>query len=237
MTIDNLIIEVTRKCNMTCEHCLRGEAQNKEISKEAMIRLLLDNDVDYIPTVTFTGGEPSLSCKAINDFIDICEENSIEVGSFYIATNGKQVTDEFILTCLKLYLICSNNDDCSAIQVSRSDYHINQDEEGIQKLKALRFFSERPHLSYTDVISGGRGIELNKLNRIKGRKIKIYPLAINTDDWVEGEVYLNVKGDICTSCDLSYRRQDCNKIGNVFKNTLKQMIENKNEYPIYEIEV
>lgn len=61
--IDSLILEVTRRCNMCCPHCLRGDAEN------------MDADIDLIPqifegitevgTLTFSGGEPSLNTKYI----------------------------------------------------------------------------------------------------------------------------------------------------------------------------
>ena len=28
ISIDSLVLEITRRCNMSCEHCMRGEAQN-----------------------------------------------------------------------------------------------------------------------------------------------------------------------------------------------------------------
>ena len=37
---DSLAVEVTRRCNMHCAHCLRGEAENKDISYEVMDALL-----------------------------------------------------------------------------------------------------------------------------------------------------------------------------------------------------
>lgn len=225
MYLNNAIIEVTRKCNMACCHCLRGNAQNKEISKETLSKFLLNNDIRYISTVTFTGGEPSLNCQAINDFIDICSKHAIEVGNFYIATNGKQVTESFISTCLRLFLFCSENE-VSQIEISRSDYHIDQNEEAIKKLKCLRFVSERPYLSYKNLIDEGKAKSLNQLNGIKGQKKKIYPLTIE-DNIIDGEIYLNCKGDICSSCDLSYRRQDKNKLGNVYNKSLMEMINSK----------
>lgn len=33
---DSLAVEATRRCNMHCAHCLRGEAENKDISYEVM---------------------------------------------------------------------------------------------------------------------------------------------------------------------------------------------------------
>lgn len=49
-------IEVTRRCNMCCDHCLRGMAQNLDII------VLPDH-------VFFTGGEPFLNVKAINSYL------------------------------------------------------------------------------------------------------------------------------------------------------------------------
>lgn len=81
MYINNLIIEVTRKCNFSCAHCLRGEAQKREIDF-AIIDAILDNDIEYISTVTFTGGEPSLNVPAINYFVDRCKKKALMLEIF-----------------------------------------------------------------------------------------------------------------------------------------------------------
>ena len=48
----SLAVEVTRRCNMHCAHCLRGEAENKDISYEVMDALL--RHVDGIAQVRLT---------------------------------------------------------------------------------------------------------------------------------------------------------------------------------------
>ena len=68
IAIDDLILEVTRRCNMRCPHCLRGEAES------------LDADIDLIPQIfegvseigmlTFSGGEPSLNTAYITAVVD-----------------------------------------------------------------------------------------------------------------------------------------------------------------------
>lgn len=57
LNIYNLVLEVTRRCNMCCAHCLRGEAQNMDMQKETIDKLL--DQTDSISMVTFSGGEPS----------------------------------------------------------------------------------------------------------------------------------------------------------------------------------
>lgn len=56
--VNYLAIEVTRRCNMKCEHCLRGDAQNLDISTA-----VLSGIAKHIhpASVIFTGGEPSLN--------------------------------------------------------------------------------------------------------------------------------------------------------------------------------
>lgn len=63
---NNVFIEVTRRCNMCCAHCLRGDAESIDI-QEKYIDAFLDNFEKgaYISSLTFTGGEISLNIPAI----------------------------------------------------------------------------------------------------------------------------------------------------------------------------
>ena len=68
MQVYSLILEVTRRCNMCCAHCLRGEAENIDMQKETIDKVL--DLVDKIEHVTFSGGEPSLNLPLIQYFFD-----------------------------------------------------------------------------------------------------------------------------------------------------------------------
>ena len=39
IAVENLAIELTRKCNLKCNHCMRGNAENKEMSNETLDRI------------------------------------------------------------------------------------------------------------------------------------------------------------------------------------------------------
>lgn len=80
------LIEVTRKCNLKCRHCLRGEAENITITKE-MIDNYFDN-IDGILTLNFTGGEPLLAIDEIEYTIDKIIKDKIRVASLAVITNG-----------------------------------------------------------------------------------------------------------------------------------------------------
>ena len=62
LSFANLAIEVTRKCNMHCAHCMRGDAQNADISEGKLSKFL--SQVNFIGSLTITGGEPTLNVNA-----------------------------------------------------------------------------------------------------------------------------------------------------------------------------
>lgn len=83
--VNYLAIEVTRRCNMKCEHCLRGDAQNLDISTA-----VLSGIAKHIhpASVIFTGGEPSLNVPAIKRYFELAERYDTMPAAFYVATNG-----------------------------------------------------------------------------------------------------------------------------------------------------
>ena len=89
---NSVFIEVTRRCNMCCAHCLRGDAESIDI-QEKYIDAFLDSFEKgaYISSLTFTGGEISLNIPAIRYTLKAVKERGIAVGSFYMVTNGKAV--------------------------------------------------------------------------------------------------------------------------------------------------
>lgn len=90
MEISNLVIEVTRKCNMACPHCLRGDAE--KISFDYKMLPNVFSGIDYIDTITFTGGEITVALPTFEKIVDyICTRN-IQFENFYIKTNLKKVS-------------------------------------------------------------------------------------------------------------------------------------------------
>jgi organic radical activating enzyme len=229
----NFMLEVTRKCNMNCDHCLRGNAENKDMSIETMRNAL--KDISLISSVTITGGEPSLAICQIRNFMDICTEFNIEVQNFYIATNAKANTKEFIKVCIDLYLFCTDNE-ISSVEISSDSFHEDIPEQNIRALKVLNFVGDRRELSEKYLIPEGRAA----LNFCCDREPETDDkLEIEIDETVlrvtEGNVYVNVKGDICLNCDYSYETQAERAIGNVNKESLLSVIQKYNNEKVKEI--
>ena len=199
--IPNLVIETTRKCNMACEHCLRGDAQSLDMPKETICQLL--NQVNEIGHVTFSGGEPSLAVNIIEYFLEQCKQREIELGWFYIATNGLNISESFIITCLKLYAY-SNEKEMCLVQVSNDGYHAYENSYNTELLDGLSFFERKfkKEASYEfKVVTQGRGIDIGESDVMEHE-------IVNTADWDEAEIYLNCKGNIINGCDWSYESQD-----------------------------
>lgn len=116
----NLVVEITRKCNMKCDHCLRGPAQRVNLSREHIGAML--QDVSSINMLTITGGEPSLNAEGINYLVDVLIWRSIYVGSFYIVTNGTRSSagKAFLDAVARLY---NWSNDGGSLDMSTGQHH------------------------------------------------------------------------------------------------------------------
>ena len=77
LNLDYLTLEVTRRYNMGCAHCLRGEAENLDMTKEIVDKAL--EDVEFISSLTLSGGEPTLNTELIRYILDVCMKKEIVV--------------------------------------------------------------------------------------------------------------------------------------------------------------
>ena len=215
MDLHNLIIETTRRCNMKCDHCLRGPAQDIAMTQEVITPFF--RDVDSIDVLTFTGGEPSLpsGVMAMNLILDTIVDKSIMIQSFFIATNGKRWSNAFVKFIYRIYSYCEEND-TSGIKISGDQFHSthrNERNEFQDRLySTLQYDYDIENLNiWTDntLMSDNRILYMG--NAI-GNGIGQQP--INTRDFrvgmfedqiqVRGDVYLSSDGHVINHCDYSY---------------------------------
>ena len=228
MKINSLVIEVTRKCNMKCGHCLRGSIQNVNQTKEN-IDLLLDQ-VTEIGGVTFTGGEPSLNIPIMEYFLSEVKRRQIYVGFFYIATNGLRVPDQFVIFTMKMYSYCECKEMC-AVHVSNDVFHKEQGQYDISLLSVLSYVGKKyqregENFRQHNLIAEGRAKTL--YNSVKLDKIPDVTIENIQDGTID--FYLNCKGEIINGCDWSYSSQRKHKICDVadlgsYKETIPETIE------------
>lgn len=84
--------EVTRKCQLKCPHCCRGEAQDLDMSKEAVDAFL--NQTAAIRILEFTGGEPTLNTEIMEYWISEMRRRNIPLGGIIVFTNGVEFSEK-----------------------------------------------------------------------------------------------------------------------------------------------
>lgn len=216
-SLNDFVIECTRHCNMSCRHCLRGESQDLDIDLKIIDRFF--KRIETIGTLTMSGGEPSLVPDLLMKIIDVAKKNNVCIDSFYIATNAKEISEGFIQSLMQWYLFCWNGE-MNAVQISNDNLHEHVNPDNIKKLEAFRFVSKK-YEKNKDIkeylIREGRAALNFDCHQ------SVTPYKISTDDdssyiYIQDTLYINCKGDLFSSCDLSYETQDNDdrfKIGNV----------------------
>lgn len=100
LTLNDVAIEITRRCNMRCSHCMRGDAQDIDIFL-CDIDALLDQ-TEAIGQLTITGGEPSLNLPAIQHIANGLTSRGIPLMQFQLITNGLRY-DERLITLIRRF--------------------------------------------------------------------------------------------------------------------------------------
>lgn len=217
----SLAIEVTRRCNMACPHCLRGEAQGINIDTKYIDKLF--ENISFVDSIVFTGGEPTLNLDAMRYTLEVCKARNVRVGSFYVVTNGKGSTKtmlEFATLCLEWYAYCLEDvayaEDCySGVALSKDIFHEKIPVANEAILRGLSIFREDKFNDFRNgsLINEGRARELD------WQKRSSFNDELRIEDWddyvsVDGMVYLAANGDIKTNCDVAFNNSDFT-IGNL----------------------
>lgn len=223
LSYDLLEIELTRKCNMSCEHCLRGEAQDVTLSRECIDSFM--QQTRQINQLSFTGGEPSLCVDTMRYFLDKMKERNVFLGDFSIILNGKLQSPELV-EVLKDYSRYIGQwqqeyDPCLYMKVgiSQDQYHT-----GVDSLDSYYYYKVNLH-GYGAVSLARNGIAPTKIGRavklkesIKGidsycdthQKIEIlekgktvvcpnaarYKLYYDEQIFIPCEIYITAHGDV-----------------------------------------
>lgn len=210
MNIQSLIIEVTRRCNLKCDHCLRGDAQNKDLKLEYIETLF--SQINYIGSITFTGGEPQMAVHIISEIRKLADKHHIDVGNFYIATNGVLNSKKFVIEVMEWWMFCSDNE-VSHIAVSMDEFHtlhhgLSFDDLYLSTLKFAETRDEDKNTNPRLYLNEGRNFGYAKDCAEPGK------ISIDCGD-VVGDLYVNVNGKIINGCDFSYKNQLKHIIGSV----------------------
>jgi organic radical activating enzyme len=211
----DVVLEVTRRCNMKCAHCLRGCAQNVDMSQD-IVDTFLDS-VESIGSLVFTGGEPVINAELIIHIIDRIIDENIPLEYFYMVTNAGVFNEELYHKMIELYAYVENKY-LSNVFVSFDKYH-DQSEE-IDKFsarwKSLEFYGDAferiDDNNFSDnLISDG----MAKENNIGTVNYHYNDMKVENNH-VWSKFYLNAKGYILSDYNMSYKTQAENSLGSIF---------------------
>lgn len=94
LTYCGVNVELTRRCNLKCAHCYRGDAQDADITPE-IIDAFLDH-TQAIYQLSFVGGEPTLNLEGMRYFLESMKRHNVFLTSVSYVTNGTIRTQELI---------------------------------------------------------------------------------------------------------------------------------------------
>jgi len=246
--IYNLAIELTKRCNLDCAHCLKGESQKVDIDPKTIDDIF--KQVETVGRLVFTGGEPTLAPESLEHVINAIKKYDVKIMEWGMDTNGTTYSNRFYNSLVELEKICrkstSSNEMHGTIMISTDIYH----REAIQKAGLLtrskynRSIKETEKLpwfmGYRDVpdelFNEGRAVNIHDKKKIKFKPLH-YSLLEKEDAHIIGiAVFINANGDI-TQCDCSHERQRSNFYdGNVSKNSILDIVRNSRNIVCFDSE-
>lgn len=230
MQVYDLALEVTRKCNLKCDHCCRGNAQRKSMDFRTLHNTL--HNISYISSVTFTGGEPSLVPEFFEMFNQYIIGRRIRIGWFYCVTNGMPHNRfrKFLEHLQWLHGWVDEPDQC-CLEMSQDQFHPRDN-------RSLRLFKDEYDEYLPFFNPKGRTYPIPKpLNEGRARETGVgvqdpdeqRPWEVEEYDGElhvrEGILYVAVNGNVVSNCNMSFKRVDAEHKGNVNEKPLQEIIE------------
>lgn len=195
----DLFIEVTRRCNMSCRHCLRGHVQNIDISLESIDVFLSKLSGKCFRRIVFTGGEPSLNVDAIKFTLDKVKQYNIHIWLFEIITNGYNISDAFVDICNEWIDFCPNK---GIVLLSDDSFHKKPSVEDLEKLQRIKITSTWEVAKFP-ILDLGNAKD-NNLGERKSSKNFFNFRYFKNNLIYKDKLLLTCTNNILCDCDYSY---------------------------------
>lgn len=225
LNLQHLLLEVTRKCNMVCRHCMRGDAEELSLDDAVINRIF--QDTRHIGHLCLTGGEPSLVPHIIKKILYEARRWGCLIDSFFCATNAKVFSQQFADALTDLYGYCKNREHCT-LTVTTDQFHDAADSKALESYRKLPYYKpvyEHGQIPSYSILEEGRARE----NKIGQSEIPIKSYIYETDFHgfsldCGDTVYINAKGGVLLNADLSYKSQEEFCIGNLNEDGLPHIL-------------
>lgn len=239
-----LIIEMTRRCNLQCAHCMRGDTQDVTITREVIDRII--ENVDDCLRFQLTGGEPLLALDELEYLVDRIIEKDYSADMIDFVTNGT-VQDQRVIDILGKFCKSKPNRKAS-IAISNDQFHSGEMAE-----KAFAFYKEAGRdvpeieIRYSGEIGerdgdtlkafilAGRGKMLPQgtpRNAVRSESITDHRICIGdtgkSEGWVMCNIQINANGGVGLFEQRSYDTIDAMLLGNILDTSMHEMIQRHN---------
>ena len=236
MYIEQIVLEVTRSCNLNCVHCCRGCSQKIHFNPCYLDNIF--NGIDSIGCITFTGGEPLLKIGTIIKVLDYIREHKISLGGFYIVHNGT-IFSKYLLNILHdYYENYVDEKEMCGFSLSTDRFHLNQIRQAKLRNRYYDYIELRDcfgfEFIYDDrkeifsLIESGRGKQNKSIINTKygSRKASFYNGFVMNEygSYSDTLIYISANGNVISDCDLSYDVIDMLSFGNIKKTDLIDII-------------
>lgn len=237
----SISLEITRKCNMNCRHCMRGKPQNQVLDKKVVDKFL--DETGMTQHLLLTGGEPFLEPGIIEYLINEIIKRKARILSFSCVTNGSVRNEniindfnrlaDYIATEFKELYTEKGLRNIGRITISNDIYHakINLDE-------TAAFYRKKAN-NHIAIIKGkqddggvlaasGNAIS-NHLTDDKNKDIKyhICPYRLTfKDDMIDNDIEITCNGNLTYSGDYSYKKLDNCVFGNIMDEHMSDILLN-----------
>jgi len=233
----NAEVLITQKCNLKCEHCLRGEGSSVDVSDETLNNLF--KNIKEIGNLCLGGGEPSLLPERLNKTLEIIKQNNVIVHNINVTSNGLDYNEEFadILLKFREYVKeCRQKQENKLelekidfeLRISLDDFHLfaieKQGRTLTEVLDNIKKYQEKlgedgVRASYGcdyDILNVGRAMKVNTaVPKVKQVKVQKYPyLVINNHCFIGSVITMGSKGDIIPT-NIPFEQEQVRSAGNV----------------------
>lgn len=231
LNYDGIMIEVTRRCNLICKHCCRGEPQNIDISMKVIDELF--EQINDCEMIVLTGGEPLLVPEKIIYIINKIMDKKIHIKGFSFITNGTLLNNGTIKVlealndlyeyCYTLYKVTFPY---ISINISGDIYHDNNSQEAVDFLK--KYLNKnikvdmQPRLSEENIIREGRA-EVNNIGKIFYFEKCLYMnhrIMIDNNARIRCMIAIGAKGNVFFYNISSFNNIDNNSMGSILDEPL-----------------
>ena len=133
LNIVNLSLEVTKRCNFKCRHCLRGEAREEDLDLNVINKLFKKGVI--VQNLEFTGGEVFMVPDLFHKIVDRIISSGAIVTHANIVTNGTCYTKQIEQDLRRLSIFISrcesmvpgaNYKNPISLELSNDEYHEEQ---------------------------------------------------------------------------------------------------------------